>query len=209
MSDGDKLKLVLISDTHEQHDKLGKLPDGDVLIHAGDYTYWGDVRAKNKFYNWFFDQPHKNKIYIAGNHDFNEPMRGMLDSYGGHYLYDSSVILDGVKFWGSPYTPRFFNWAFMYDAPTERWNEIPDDTDVLITHGPPYGVNDQPYGTGSCVGCFDLFDRVNDIQPKLHVFGHIHGGAGRTQFGNGTIFVNASVVNEAYEVVNPPTVVEI
>jgi Icc-related predicted phosphoesterase len=127
------------------------------------------------------------------------------------YLNDSGCEIDGVKFWGSPITPWFHNWAFnrMRGAEIkEHWNLIPDNTNVLITHGPPYGFGDRPFGKHDRVGCEDLMSVVNRVKPKLHVFGHIHGSAGE-QFFNGTHFVNASVVNEIYSVVNSPVVVDL
>jgi Icc-related predicted phosphoesterase len=202
------MKIVLISDTHEKHEQLGELPDGDVLIHAGDYTSLGEAKHKTAFYNWFFSQPHPYKIYVAGNHDFGEPERPMTDQEHNFYLYDSEVVIEGLKFWGSPWTPRFGPWAFMYDRLTTRWNVIPEDTDVLITHGPPMNMLDKPYGHQPGVGCFDLLERVLVVKPKLHVFGHIHGSYGMKQLPS-TLFVNASVVDEAYQVRNAPLVVEL
>lgn len=200
------VRLVLISDTHEQHEKLGRLPDGDVLVHAGDLTYRGDKEAVHSFLQWFVAQPHPHKIFIAGNHDFGMRTTPLSTDGSIHYLVDSGVELCGLKFWGSPYTPRFRDWAFMYDRPTERWEAIPYRTDVLITHGPPMGVLDRPFGNQPGVGCWNLARWVRKRRPRLHVFGHIHGSAGRVDL-NGTTFVNASVVNEAYEVVNRPEVV--
>lgn len=201
------MKLVLISDTHEQHDKLGKLPDGDVLIHAGDYTYTGKHFAKQQFFTWLHNQPHKHKIHIAGNHDFGEPKEG-ISMEGAHYLYDSGVEIDGVKFWGSPWTPRFGQWAFMYPPAENRWGMIPDGTDVLITHGPAEGILDRPFGNRDSAGCRHLTERVYAIKPKVHVFGHIHGSHGYCP-ENGTEFFNASVVNEDYAGVNKPWEVEL
>jgi Icc-related predicted phosphoesterase len=185
------------------------LPDGDILVHAGDYTYRGDARAKTLFYDWFFSQSHPFKVFIAGNHDFDEPARGLTTGNGGFYLHDSSVVIAGLKFWGSPYTPRFYDWAWMYDNPTDRWEQIPLDTDVLVTHGPPYGILDLPFGKPPHVGCEQLALRVAaHVRPQCHVFGHIYGNYGRTNWG-GTEYVNASVVNEAYKVVNAPVVVDL
>lgn len=209
------MRLVLISDTHERHNHV-QIPDGDILVHAGDLTYRGDFQNVLVATNWLRKQPHKHKIFIAGNHDFlfereSEKARELTD--GLIYLENSEVTVEGLKFWGSPITPRFFDWAFNCDRADifKYWNEIPDDTDVLITHGPPMGILDQSNPTRSKsehLGCFDLLGRVLQIGPKVHVFGHIHGGYGHYQRDK-TQFYNASVVNEAYQVRNEPWVVEI
>lgn len=209
------MKLVLISDTHERHNKL-IVPDGDVLIHAGDLTYRGDFYAVLEATQWLRSLPHKHKIVIAGNHDFlfeNSPQKARDLMDGIHYLENEAIVIDGVKFYGSPVQPRFFDWAFNVDrgeAIKKYWNKIPDDTDVLITHGPPIQILDQsaPHKNSEHLGCADLLDAVLRIQPRVHVFGHIHGGYGYHWFGN-TRFYNASVVNEAYHLVNEPFVVEI
>ena len=201
------MRIVCISDTHEQHDKV-IVPEGDVLIHAGDYTWNGSDKAKGSFLEWFLAKPHRYKFYIAGNHDFDEPE--VNQTWGGkaEYLYESRIEIEGIKFWGSPYTPRFGPWAFMYDRGTDRWKNIPKDTDVLITHGPALGFRDRVAGYREQVGCYDLRDAVLRIKPKLHVFGHIHGSYGEESF-NGTHFVNASICNEAYDPVNEPIVFDL
>jgi len=212
------MKLVLVSDTHEQHGKV-KVPDGDVLIHAGDLTYRGSYYPTLEAVSWMKKQPHKHKLFIAGNHDYyfeknpEESIRQLIGE-GIHYLETSSVTIDGVKFWGCPYTPRFFDWAFNADRgpyiKTHYWDHIPDDTDVLITHGPPRGYLDQaaPHKKSEHLGCDDLLDAVLRVKPKVHVFGHIHGGYGYARFQE-TQFYNASIVDEAYKPVNKPWEVEI
>jgi Icc-related predicted phosphoesterase len=208
------MKLVLIADTHEKHNAV-QLPEGDVLVHAGDLTYRGDFQAVLEATNWLRRQPFKHKILVAGNHDFlfeehPEKARELLD--GLIYLENESVTVEGVKFWGSPITPRFFDWAFNCDRADifKYWDEIPGDTDVLITHGPPEGYLDQsaPHKSSEHLGCRDLLNAVLRVKPKVHVFGHIHGGYGYARFQE-TQFYNASVVNEAYKVTNAPWVVEL
>lgn len=211
------MKIVLISDTHNQHRRVA-VPDGDVLVHAGDITISGEKDVYADFIEWFSSQPHKTKVFIGGNHDFN--LEGMhptnyalsiTDPRSIHYLFDSGVVIDGIKFYGSPWTPRFFDWAFMLDrgdSIRSKWDLIHHDTDVLITHGPPAGILDRPFGKRAGVGCQDLADAVFRIKPKVHVFGHIHGDYGVKSF-NGTTFVNASVVDETYFVCNDPVVVEV
>lgn len=209
------MKLVLISDTHGKHEEV-RVPDGDVLIHAGDLTMVGNAAEYYSVADWLNAQPHKHIIVIAGNHDFGSDLLfySMLDPRI-HYLSNSGVELDGVKFWGSPVTPRFGAWAHMLPRNGEEikecWNKIPLDTRVLITHGPPKGVLDMTIA-GDNAGCEELFDVVtHKVQPELHVFGHIHEGYGSfdTQPANGPLYVNASIVNEFYRVANTPVVVEI
>jgi Icc-related predicted phosphoesterase len=209
------LKLVLISDTHGKHDQV-VLPEGDVLIHAGDFCM-GDRRGKIKelssFATWFAKQPHRHKIVIAGNHDWateafmKEEAEWILrkDFFStAHYLRDSEVTINGVKFYGSPWQPTFYDWAFNADRGPDiktRWDKIPQDTKVLITHGPPMGILDRVWN--DIVGCADLTNAVARIKPKVHVFGHIHCGYGFKLF-NGTQFYNAALCDEAYNLRNKP-----
>lgn len=183
------MKIICISDTHNQHEQL-KLPDGDVLIHAGDFSMRGHVAETEAFLSWFAAQPHPHKIFIAGNHDFifekrRKKARAMVpDSV--IYLEDEGVTLEGVKFWGSPITPTFFDWAFNRGPWVigRHWDLIPDDTDVLITHGPPLGTLDRVLPGGEHVGCPKLKEALDlRLRPKLHVFGHIHESHGQVVEG--------------------------
>lgn len=208
------MRLVCISDTHTFHNQV-QLPEGDVLIHAGDLTSGGSVGAIQAALDWLGEQPIKEVIVIGGNHDFAlETRRRELHTGRLHYLNNESVEIGGVKFWGSPITPWFMNWAFMVSRGPEIgrvWDEIPLNTDVLITHGPPHGILDQAiYGATDHLGCEMLAAKFEGeiIEPKVHVFGHIHGGYGQLE-RYGTTFVNASQVNEEYRVANPPIVVDI
>lgn len=214
------MKLVLISDTHGLHDKV-KLPDGDVLVHSGDCMSSG-TKSKEliSFASWFKAQPHEYKILVAGNHDFffEQQRRLCEDALGPKvtYLEDSGTVIgfgdNALRFWGSPVQPRFCDWAFNRDrgfAIDQHWRMIPEDTDVLITHGPPDGILDEVEGWGGGhVGCADLMSRVLKVKPKLHVFGHIHHSYGEKYF-NGTRFVNASQCNEQYRIVHEPIVVDL
>lgn len=204
------MRLVLLSDTHTMHNQV-KVPDGDVLVFAGDATFTGKRDQWVEFLYWLRRLPHEHKVFIAGNHDFNSNHFCTTNEYFT-YLDNSGTEIDGVKFWGSPITPTFGMWAHMADrgeAIRKHWDAIPNDTDVLITHGPPYGFLDQvaPHLNTEHLGCEDLRNAVWRIQPRIHIFGHIHGGYGEHIFG-GTYFCNASVVNEAYRVVNSPRIVE-
>lgn len=196
------MKLSLLSDTHGYHARC-RVPDGDLLIFAGDYTgpANGTRRQTYAFAKWLGSHPHKHKIAIAGNHDrFAERQpdktREIFASYGVTYLCDESVTISGVKVYGSPWTPRFYDWHFMLprggDALRAKWDAIPEDTDVLVTHGPPFGVLDWNNLGESC-GCELLLDRVREVRPRLHVFGHIHEGRGMVWLRDiGTLFANAA-----------------
>jgi Icc-related predicted phosphoesterase len=210
-----------MSDTHQHHHQI-EVGYADLVIHAGDFSFdqWGIVEAKGayNFFHWYAGLPHKHKVLIAGNHDFimekpTSTRHAMPE--GITYLEGESVEIDGWKVWGGPWTPRFFDWAFNVDrgeAIKRYWDKIPDDTDILVTHGPPLGVLDNNLHGIPC-GCEELRKAVERIEPKLHVFGHIHPGSGMETIGwksgNKTTFVNASVVNERYDYVRPPIVVEI
>lgn len=205
-------RLVLISDTHCLHDGLD-IPDGDILVHAGDLTNRGTVSEVADFSTWLKGLPHKTKIVIAGNHDFcfENAANVCRDILGPIiYLQDESVQIDGLKFYGSPWQPTFFNWAFNLDRGeqiAQKWALIPEDTEILITHGPPFGILDRTR-EGLAVGCEDLLERLSVINPKLHVFGHIHEGYGVSE-RRGTIFVNASIRNRNCNPINPPIVIDL
>ena len=209
-----QVRIVCISDTHGQHAKLS-VPDGDILIHAGDFSAFGDTPIEIIDFNlWLGTLPHRHKVVIAGNHDWmfeRHPgvARDLLTN--AIYLENSGTELVGLKIWGSPVQPEFNNWAFNVArgaAIRRYWKMIPASTDVLVTHGPPYGILDTAHPTTAHLGCEELAEAVQQTRPRLHVFGHIHGGYG-TAKANGTQFVNASVVDEAYHLVNAPQVFEI
>ena len=205
------MKIICISDTHNQHARL-QVPAGDVLVHAGDVSQRGTAAEIQGFLTWFAAQPHRHKVFIAGNHDFlfeQRPgdARALLPP-GVHYLEDSGVTLDGVRFWGSPITPWFYDWAFnrRADEIAPHWALIPDTTDVLVTHGPPLDVLDAVRPDHRHVGCPQLGQVLaTRVSARLHVFGHIHEGYGqRTQ--DGRVSVNASVLDHRYKLLNPPVV---
>ena len=183
------MKLHIISDTHTKHRELN-LPGGDALIHAGDIMGSGyDLAEITDFLSWFDKQDYEHKIFIAGNHDriFEDKPelmeRILMEQYPDIiYLQDSSVTIDGINFYGSPWTPAFCGWAFQIHNDTETYKYIPEDTDVLITHGPAYGILDQyvmPNGKLSeHLGSKGLHKWIDDNNPKLHICGHIHNGQG-------------------------------
>lgn len=211
------LKLVAISDTHGKHDELGTLPDGDVLVHAGDWSMMGRLEQAAEFLHWFGNQPHAHKVLIAGNHDWiAEKGRDIFLTMippGVHYLEDSECEIEGIRFWGSPVQPWFHNWAFNRARGEEiarHWNLIPDDIDVLVTHGPAEGYGGLTSGGGE-VGCSDLLQAIERVRPQVHVCGHIHEDYGQWRHvyedGSFTTLINASVVNRRYEVANAPVCV--
>jgi predicted phosphohydrolase len=208
------LKFVAISDTHCRHKNL-KLPKGDVLLHAGDVSYGGKKSEVVDFLNWFDRQNFAYKVFIAGNHDFyfEKAGRSELEEIipkNVIYLNDSGTLIDNIKIWGSPVTPWFYNWAFNRPRGAsiqKHWHLIPDNTDVLLTHGPVFGILDRVINSTS-TGCKNLLDKVQQIKPKVHVFGHIHEAYGVIN-KYGVKFINASVLNESYELVNAPVVFEL
>lgn len=197
-----------ISDTHMQHKAL-KLRGGDLLIHAGDSTHRGEFQQIIDFLNWLEDQDYKNIVLIPGNHDFGFEENFQLykeecSNRGIVLLNDSGIEIDGIKIWGSAITPWFHDWAFNRhrgDDIRKHWALIPEDTDVLVTHGPPMGILDYiPYQNLS-VGCADLYDRIFQTKVKLHVFGHIHEGRGY-KYKDGKTFVNPAVLDGRYRMID-------
>jgi Icc-related predicted phosphoesterase len=208
-------RIVLISDTHEKHREVS-VPDGDILVHAGDFTMTGKRSKYEDFAAWLNALPHQFKVCVAGNHDFNADriLRPLLNE-SVYMLNDFGVELDGIKFWGSPYTPRFGNWAYMEERGADirrHWDMIPEETDVLITHGPPIDVLDYSTITRMGCGCQDLALTAGRVSPQIMVFGHIHSGYGHRRgspYAPYTDFYNAAVVNESYDVANEPWVVDV
>lgn len=205
-------RIVCISDSHSSHKDV-IVPDGDILLHAGDSTYVGDISEITKFNEWLGSLPHKNKIIIAGNHDWlfqTNPVLATSLITNAIYLEDDFCEVMGLKIYGSPWQPWFFDWAFNLERGkeiAEKWTLIPEDTDILITHGPPYSILDET-PRGEMVGCEELFKVVQRIKPELHVFGHIHHSYGHLKKFD-VDFVNACVCNEAYEPVNAPIIVDL
>jgi Icc-related predicted phosphoesterase len=208
------MKLVLISDTHTMHEDL-VLPQGDILIHSGDFTGRGKPHEVEEFFGWLERQSKnfKHIVFIAGNHElsFDYKSTWVVDAIKSlptnvHYLEDSEIIIDDIKFYGSPWQPEFFDWAFNLPRGKkleEKWEMIPNDTDVLITHGPPMYILDYTLRDMINVGCLALYNKVIQIKPKLHVFGHIHEGYGIKE-QDGTTFANASSATARYELINKP-----
>ncbi|MBI3568129.1 MAG: metallophosphatase domain-containing protein [Gemmatimonadetes bacterium] len=211
------MRLIILSDTHGLHDAIGTVPDGDVLIHAGDMTGRGTLEELAVFLAWFQAQPHRAKLLIAGNHDWaferQAAVAEALVPQGITYLRDAGVSLHGVTFWGSPWQPWFFDWAFNLHRGAEiaaKWALIPDDVKVLITHGPPHGILDAVMRPpGKHEGCEALRERLGALpQLQVHAFGHIHEAYGTIE-DEGRRFVNASICNVSYAPVNAPVIVDL
>jgi Icc-related predicted phosphoesterase len=216
-----KHKVTLISDTHTKHARITKdLLGGDILIHAGDFMSSGYYKTEAvEFFNWFDAiNTYDTKVFIAGNHDriMQDDPDWAKDYLTGYktirYLQDEGMSLyvdeeDDIKLYGSPWQPEFCNWAFNLPRNGEemqkRWDAIPDNTDILVTHGPAYGHLDFVRYNAINVGCEMLRQRINSLRPKIHVCGHIHQGYGY-YFDGHTHFFNAAVLNERYEYANLP-----
>jgi Icc-related predicted phosphoesterase len=225
--------ITFISDTHTQHRRIKtldsfrntfenvELPGGDILIHSGDFM--GSGYSKNEAENFFkwYDEiiGYDTKIFIAGNHDRIMEIdpswaRGILTGYKSiEYLQDELISIQQgddpeIKIWGSPWQPEFYNWAFNLprngDELKYKWDMIPEDIDILITHGPAWGFLDDVEGNrGKHLGCELLSERIKQIKPKIHVCGHIHSGYGHYYDGN-THFINASLLDESYLYTHSP-----
>ena len=193
-----------MSDTHDLHFRIdvANLPPADIFIHSGDFTKYSTEAELTRFREFLNLLPYKYKIVVAGNHDFGldkiqYEQNGMRERKHMNrfvnseeeikklkqcciYLEHQSVNVQGLNIFGSPYSPEFFDWGFMYKEGDGQklWSMIPENTDILITHGPPYGILDKNYNKMNC-GCKPLLEKVMQIKPKLHVFGHIHEGSGQ------------------------------
>jgi Icc-related predicted phosphoesterase len=203
------MRLIVLSDTHGLHDTIKRLPEGDVLIHAGDFMNAGfNPTEAISFNRWLGEQPFKHRVLCAGNHDRyfqNAPELARSLLTNAIYLENSGITIDGVSLWGSPYTPEFLDWAFLYPrgtAANKYWNQIPTELDVLITHGPPFGILDQAAPGEVHFGCEELLRAVQEKKPRIHAFGHIHGGAGTFE-SEATRFINAAYLNELYRPLFP------
>uniref|UniRef100_A0A0G4IDE4 Calcineurin-like phosphoesterase domain-containing protein n=1 Tax=Chromera velia CCMP2878 TaxID=1169474 RepID=A0A0G4IDE4_9ALVE len=217
-----------MSDTHNLHEFI-KVPPGDVFIHCGDFTQTGGAHEVSRFCEWVKALPHEHTVVIGGNHDLileeglwekfhkhrfrqpkpkegeaeatSESMKALTRQSCTAYLEDEAVEIRGVKFYGSPYSPRFHDWAFNIDRgrlSEQKWMQIPKDTDVLITHGPPLGRMDKCF-SGQFAGCEDLLKIVQQrVKPSLHLFGHIHESHGLS-FDGHTVYANAANVNLQYD----------
>jgi len=222
------MRISVISDTHTRHNLVTKdLPGGDLLLHTGDLMNSGYVEKDIiEFCNWYSSiDNYESKVFIAGNHDrmfqdFPEKIQEILEFHKSiDYVQDDTLVLygdgpegnspeDNIRIYGSPWQPEFCNWAFNLPKNgiglASKWEAIPKNTDTLLTHGPAWGILDTVAGRQfDNLGCELLAERIQQIQPKIHVCGHIHSGYGY-KFKNGTHFFNASVLDEQYEYTQKP-----
>jgi len=221
------MKIIIISDTHGKHDLLYDkflkdieekfLDEETMLIHAGDVTKLGHNIELLDFLDWYQNLRFTYKIFIAGNHDFMLEMKyNTIDYYyiireqikkrNIYYLESETINIDGIKIYGSPYTPEFRNWSFMYNRQLGEliWADIEKDTDIIVSHGPAYNILDKAT-KGDNTGCKDLYNKILEIKPKLHICGHIHEARGTFKNEN-TLFVNASNLTHRYTVENEPLI---
>ena len=190
------MKIACVSDTHGYHDRIKVYPKADVFVFAGDCSQTGKGVDLFQFSAWINKLPYQHKIVIAGNHDWglyrDLTFGSRLFEKDTYYLLDQEIVINGVKFFGSPWTPEFCGWAFMkedYEL-EDKWSRIPKDTDVLVTHGPPYGYLDST--NHGPAGSSTLLDRVNKMNIKVHIFGHIHEDRGQAVLPSRTRCYNVS-----------------
>lgn len=213
------MRIICISDTHS-YISHHSIPNGDVIVCSGDFTRNGSDGDIMSFATWFSNLPHKYKIVIAGNHDISfekkpQHAQNLLNKASNSsilYLQDTEIVIDGIKFYGSPWQPEFFNWAFNLPRNkgllANKWAQIPIDTDILITHGPIFGILDK-CNNGQYVGCEELRHEVlNRVKPLAHIFGHIHESYGHIEFNN-IHFINASICTLNYMPTNAPFIIDV
>lgn len=207
----DHIDLVLISDTHELH-RGSDVPAGDILRHAGDFTMFSrSLETVEDFNNWLGDLGHRHKLIVPGNHEFflQPDLNRTSLLTNATVLVNETVVIDGLRFWGSPVTPLLGS-VFGIASPKERlqhWSGMPD-LDILITHGPPFGVLDRSSEQDEPMGDAELLDVVRKRQPLLHVFGHVHGAYGQVSIGK-TLFVNAAMLGVHGSLKHGPVVIRL
>jgi Icc-related predicted phosphoesterase len=191
------VRLALLGDTHELHRELD-VPDADILIHCGDFTMFSrSMKAVADFNQWLGELPHRHKIIVPGNHEFfleaDPKKRSLLTN--AIILMNEEIEVAGLRIWGSPVTP-LYGGAFGLSSANDRrqlYAQIEPDIDILITHGPPFGILDRSPASDIHSGCQELLQAVRRVRPKLHVFGHVHGTPGLVQTDR-TTFANVAVL---------------
>lgn len=212
------MRVCCIADCHGF---TPEVPDCDLLLLGGDYQTqkYGWMEWRDLYKPWIDSVAERGILVVgvAGNHDwmFIHEKDNLIRA-NWTYLQDNGCEFNGYKIWGTPWQPRFFDWAFNLDEPELelKWKLIPDDTNIILLHGPPRGFGDiSPYtkkgGKYERTGSPSLTKRIYQVKPKLVVGGHIHSGYGVYDMGQGITYVGASIVNEQYQLANDPIVVEI
>jgi Icc-related predicted phosphoesterase len=210
------VKIVFISDVHCKQEEL-VIPPCDLLVSCGDFSMLGKQNEVRAFHTWMNRQPAKHLISVMGNHEINvEANFGLSKEIAlevcprVHFIEEGLIEIEGVKIWCSAHTPEFCDWAYNVPRGYEikrHWDMIPDNIDILVTHGPPFGVLDTVRG-GPHLGCEELIKAVERVKPLIHAFGHIHDSFGKIEI-DGATYINASICDERYSAVNPVRVEEI
>jgi Icc-related predicted phosphoesterase len=214
------MKIVCISDVHGKWNKI-EIPECDLLVSAGDYSFTGEIHMVKDFHKWMNKQPAKHKISVQGNHEkwvernFDLAKQMAKEACPDiHFIDEGLVEIEELKIWCSAITPFFYNWAwnrYRGEEIKKHWDKIPLNIDFLITHGPPYGILDTVsfHRPIENLGCKELANKIKELKNlKIHSFGHIHDSYG--VYDNGLVkFINASICNEDYRPINEPITIEL
>ena len=210
------MRIICLSDTHNLAEGVA-IPDGDILLHAGDLTAHGTPEEVERCARWLGTLPHRHKFVVAGNHDFlfqEDPARArdLLRTVPGLvYLEDAFTSVAGLAIYGTPWQPWFYDWAFNLPRDGEElariWARVPVGLDILLSHSPAHGILDRTVD-GTAVGCERLAAELPRLKPRLHVFGHIHEAYGEVTIA-GTRHVNASTCDVRYRPVQAPIVIDL
>jgi len=217
---GIKEKIIYcISDVHGCFEDLS-IPECDILLIAGDVSKYGKNIYKDSnwlslyFNRWLKEQPAKHIVMTPGNHDviFDYALK-TVPKLNCHVLIDEMIEIEGIKIYGSPWSLEFYNWGFNLSEEKLSlvWDKIPEGLDFLLLHGPPFGIMDMTCNPGypsKRIGSKSLIKKIKEVRPKYVVFGHNHGEPGVIE-EDGIVFINATLANDYYDIVNPPTLIEI
>ena len=207
------IKIVAIADSHRNHWNI-KVPECDLFIFCGDAEING-LLPLHDFNDWLGTIKATHKIMVGGNHDSELERIGKKECKrlltNCIYLENEFVEVGGFKIWGSPFSPFFNNWSYMGSESDLKiiYDKIPKDTDIIISHTMPKGILDQVLPREESVGSISLRDKVKEIQPKIFVGGHLHLCGGQKYTDYKTNYFNVSVLDDMYQLVNQPTIIEI
>lgn len=210
------MKIVFISDIHTKFQNI-KIPKCDILISCGDYSFMGRIDEVRSFHEWMNKQKAKHKISVQGNHELEVEENFQISKLiaeeacpGVHFIDEGLVEIKGLKIWCSAITPFFRDWAWNRHSHEiqKHWDVIPEGIDILVTHGPPYGIADIA-PIGGHIGCPKLLEAVRRVKPRIHAFGHIHEGYGDHGLSLGTHFINAAICDGQYRPINKPIMVKL